>query len=67
LTAYTFSDQDALQRSGADLVLLPYADAAERGIELLTEPGSADRARAREVAPDDMPGEPSAWSPDSPA
>ncbi len=36
LTAHTIREADLLKRSGADVVLLPFADAAERAVELLT-------------------------------
>jgi hypothetical protein len=41
LTAHSVIDRDLLDRSGADLVLLPYADAADQAVDLLTEPGAA--------------------------
>jgi hypothetical protein len=39
VTAHFAPDRDALERSGADLVLLPYADAADQAVDLLIEPG----------------------------
>ncbi len=35
LTAHTIREADLLKQSGADVVLLPFADAAERAVELL--------------------------------
>jgi Trk K+ transport system NAD-binding subunit len=47
LTAHFLQDRDVLERSGADLVLLPYADAADQAVDLLTEPGvRSERAAA---------------------
>ncbi|MFQ5932781.1 MAG: cation:proton antiporter, partial [Nitrospiraceae bacterium] len=36
LTAHSTRDAELLKQSGADVVLLPFADAAERAVELLT-------------------------------
>jgi Kef-type K+ transport system membrane component KefB len=39
LTAHSVIDRDLLDQSGVDLVLLPYADAADQAVDLLTESG----------------------------
>lgn len=39
LTAHSVMDRDSLAQSGADLVLVPFADAADQAVDLLTEPG----------------------------
>lgn len=36
LAAYTVRDADAFKQAGADIVLIPFADAAERAVELLS-------------------------------
>jgi Trk K+ transport system NAD-binding subunit len=41
LTAHSVIDRDLLDQSGADLVLVPYADAADQAVDLLTESGAA--------------------------
>ena len=38
LTAHTMRDAERLRAAGADAVLLPFADAAERAVELLARP-----------------------------
>ncbi|MFZ5875620.1 MAG: cation:proton antiporter [Nitrospirota bacterium] len=48
LTAHSVIDKDLLERSGADLVLLPYADAADQAVDLLTEPGASAQRPATE-------------------
>jgi Trk K+ transport system NAD-binding subunit len=58
LTAHTVADRDLLDQSGADLVLVPYADAADQAVDLLTEPG----ARPEHLATDREDG-PSATDP----
>jgi Kef-type K+ transport system membrane component KefB len=54
LTAHSAIDRDLLDQSGADLVLLPYADAADQAVDLLTEPG----ARPEHLATDRDDGPP---------
>jgi Kef-type K+ transport system membrane component KefB len=44
VTTHSALDREVLEQNGADLVLLPYADAADQAVDLLTEPG-ARRAR----------------------
>jgi hypothetical protein len=46
LTAHSVIDRDLLEQSGADLVLLPYADAADQAVDLLTEPGARSQRTA---------------------
>ncbi|MFZ5863821.1 MAG: cation:proton antiporter [Nitrospirota bacterium] len=47
LTAHSAIDRDILDQSGADLVLVPYADAADQAVDLLTDPGvNPDRSAA---------------------
>ncbi len=36
VSAMTIEERDALERAGADLVLVPYADAAERAVEVVS-------------------------------
>lgn len=43
LTAHSETDRDFLARSGADLVLLPFADAADQATDLLIEPRGSTR------------------------
>jgi ribosomal 30S subunit maturation factor RimM len=37
LTAHTDEDAERLRTDGADLVLLPFVDAADQAVDLLTE------------------------------
>ncbi len=48
LTAHTLREADLLKQSGADMVLLPFADAAERAVELLVP---TDLAEKRSIEP----------------
>jgi Trk K+ transport system NAD-binding subunit len=48
VTAHSVIDKDALERTGAHLVLLPYADAADQAVDLLTEPGASAQRPAPE-------------------
>jgi Trk K+ transport system NAD-binding subunit len=53
LTAHSAIDRDLLEQSGADLVLVPYADAADQAVDLVTEPGV--RAERPAAGSDDRP------------
>jgi hypothetical protein len=65
VTAHSATDREFLDRNGADLVLLPYADAADQAVDLLTEPGArwerpaADRVDVPPAVDPDAEGDPS--------
>ncbi|TVQ63335.1 MAG: sodium:proton exchanger [Phycisphaerales bacterium] len=48
LTAHTLADAEALTKEGADVVLLPFTDAATRAVEMLTADESRDDATTSE-------------------
>ncbi|WP_404383441.1 cation:proton antiporter [Caenispirillum salinarum] len=45
-TAHSAADAARLKRAGADVVLLPYADAARRAVEVIADAGNPDHAEA---------------------
>jgi Trk K+ transport system NAD-binding subunit len=48
LAAYTVRDADAFKQAGADMVFIPFADAAERAVELLNNSQTFSLQSAKE-------------------